>query len=267
MTTITICQRKGGNGKSTSALNLAHAFARRGLRVLVIDLDDQKNTTSAIAHGGREPVTVDRLLVDPDVTITDAAMATGWAGVSLIPASGNLSGAIRELDAEVGSHLVLREKLGSGNPASGLFDLCLIDTSPSLNILVVNALCASRYAFIPLSSRYFSLQGLGQTLESVRKVSSRLNPELTVLACAFVIHDRRSSLAREVVEKAKEEYPALVCDTTVGVNIRIEEAQVVQKSIFDYASDDRGAAQYEALAAELLARLEGGGGGHGKEDA
>ncbi|HKM22255.1 MAG TPA: AAA family ATPase, partial [Lachnospiraceae bacterium] len=92
MTTITICQRKGGNGKSTSALNLAHAFARRSFRVLLIDFDDQKNTTSAIAHGGREPVTVDRLLVDPDVTITDAAMATGWAGVSLIPASGNLSG-------------------------------------------------------------------------------------------------------------------------------------------------------------------------------
>lgn len=267
MTTITICQRKGGNGKSTSALNLAHAFARRGLRVLLIDLDDQKNTTSAIAHGGREPVTVDRLLVDPDVPLADAAMATGWDGVSLIPASGNLSGAIRELDAEVGSHLVLREKLGSGNPETDRFDLCLIDTSPSLNILVVNALCASRYAFIPLSSRYFSLQGLGQTLESVRKVSSRLNPELSVLACAFVIHDRRSSLAREVVEKAREEYPALVCDTTVGVNIRIEEAQVVQKSIFDYAPDDRGAAQYESLAAELLGRLEGGGGGHGKEDA
>jgi len=264
MTTITICQRKGGNGKSTSALNLAHAFARRGLRVLLIDLDDQKNTTSAIAHGGRDPVTVDRLLVDPEIPLVEAAMATGWEGVSLIPASGNLSGAIRELDAEVGSHLVLREKLTS---ASGLFDLCLIDTSPSLNILVVNALCASRYAFIPLSSRYFSLQGLGQTLESVRKVSSRLNPELAVLACAFVIHDRRSSLAREVVEKAKEEYPALVCDTTVGVNIRIEEAQVVQKSIFDYAPDDRGAAQYESLAAELLARLEGGGGGNGKEDA
>lgn len=264
MTTITICQRKGGNGKSTSALNLAHAFARRGLRVLLIDLDDQKNTTSAIAHGGRDPVTVDRLLVDPEVTLAEATMATGWDGVSLIPASGNLSGAIRELDAEVGSHLVLREKLTS---ASSLFDICLIDTSPSLNILVVNALCASRYAFIPLSSRYFSLQGLGQTLESVRKVSSRLNPELSVLACAFVIHDRRSSLAREVVEKAKEEYPALVCETTVGVNIRIEEAQVVKKSIFDYASGDRGAAQYEALAAELLARLEGGGGGNGKEDA
>lgn len=272
MTTITICQRKGGNGKSTSALNLAHAFARRGLRVLVIDLDDQKNTTSAIAHGGRDPVTVDRLLVDPEIPLADAAMTTGWEGVSLIPASGNLSGAIRELDAEVGSHLVLREKLGSGelssgNPSSGNFDLCLIDTSPSLNILVVNALCASRYAFIPLSSRYFSLQGLGQTLESVRKVSSRLNPALSVLACAFVIHDRRSSLAREVVEKAKEEYPALVCDTTVGVNIRIEEAQVVQKSIFDYAPDDRGAAQYESLAAELLGRLDGRGGGHGKEDA
>jgi len=252
MTTITVCQRKGGNGKSTSALNLAHAFALSGLRVLLIDLDDQKNTTSAIAHQGENAATVDRLLIDDAVTINDAAVATTWDGVSLVAASSNLSGAIRELDAEVGSHLVLREKIAA---AADLFDVCLIDTSPSLNILVVNALCASQHAFIPLSSRYFSLQGLGQTLESTRKVTNRLNQDLSVLGVAFVIHDGRSSLAREVVEKAKTEYPDLVCGTTVGVNIRIEEAQVVRQSIFDYAPFDRGAEQYRALADELLSRL------------
>lgn len=252
MKTITICQRKGGNGKSTSALNLAHAFALSGLRVLLIDLDDQKNTTSAIAHQGENAATVDRLLIEDEVAIDDAAIATAWAGVSLVAASSNLSGAIRELDADVGSHLVLREKLAA---ASDRFDVCLIDTSPSLNILVVNALCASDHAFIPLSSRYFSLQGLGQTLESTRKVTKRLNPALSVLGFAFVIHDGRSGLAREVVEKAQAEYPDLVCRTTVGVNIRIEEAQVMRQSIFDYAPADRGAGQYRALADEILARL------------
>ena len=252
MTTITIGQRKGGNGKSTSALNLAHAFAMEGKRVLLIDLDDQKNSTSAIEAA--VPIhTVEDLLLRAEVDVSAAAVSTAWEGVSLIAASSSLSGAIRELDGEVGSHLVLKEKLA----LPSAFDLCLIDTSPSLNILVVNALCASRYLFIPLSSKYFSLQGLGQTLEAFTKVKSRLNPELSILALAFVIHDGRSALAREVIEKARSEYPELVCRSTIGQNIKIEEAQVKRQSIFTYASEDRGSAQYRELAAELLSRIEG----------
>jgi chromosome partitioning protein len=252
MTTITIGQRKGGNGKSTSALNLAAAFAMRGKRVLLVDLDDQKNSTSAI-EAAAPSHTVEDLLVRPEVTVAEAAVRTAWDGVSLIAASSGLSGTIRELDGEVGSHLALREKLAAVTD----FDICLIDTSPSLNILVVNALCASRYLFIPLSSKYFSLQGLGQTLEAFAKVKARLNPELGILGMAFVLHDARSSLSREVVQKARDEYPELVCDAMVGQNIRIEEAQVKRQSIFTYAPEDRGSAQYRALAAELLDRMEG----------
>jgi chromosome partitioning protein len=252
MTTITIGQRKGGNGKSTSALNLAHAFALAGKRVLLVDLDDQKNSTSAIETAAPPLFTVEDLLLKDDVSVACAAAATTWEGVSLIPASGSLSGAIRELDGEVGSHLALAEKLAQ---ATG-FDLCLIDTSPSLNILVVNALCASRYLFIPLSSKYFSLQGLGQTLEAFRKVKTRLNAELSILGMAFVIHDGRSVLAREVVAKAQETYPDLLCTASVGQNIKVEEAQVRRRSIFAYAPDDRGSVQYRALADELYSRME-----------
>ena len=259
MTTITIGQRKGGNGKSTSALNLAEAFAEAGKRVLLIDLDDQKNSTSAIEVSEQPRFTVEDLLVRPDVSVAAAAVSTAWEGVSLIGASASLSGTIRELDGEVGSHLALREKLAAASSATADagFDLCLIDTSPSLNILVVNALCASRYLFIPLSSKYFSLQGLGQTLEAFAKVKSRLNAELEILALAFVLHDSRSSLAREVVQKACGEYPELVCQSMVGQNIKIEEAQVMRRSILSYASEDRGSAQYRSLAAELLGRMAG----------
>ena len=252
MTTITIGQRKGGNGKSTSALNLAHAFALTGKRVLLIDMDDQKNSTSAIETATPPTKTIEDLLLDPAVSVAAVAVATTWPGVWLVAASANLSGTIRELDSEVGSHLVLKEKLTA---AAGDFDLCLIDTSPSLNILVVNALCASRWLFVPLSSKYFSLQGLGQTLEAFKKVQGRLNPELEILALAFVIHDRRSGLARDVVAKAKTEYPDQVCDTLVGQNIKIEEAQVLRQSILGYAPEDRGAEQYRALAAELFERM------------
>jgi len=252
MTTITVCQRKGGNGKSTSAISLAHAFALMGKRVLLVDLDDQKNSTSAIPVLTDEGATVEDLLSDGAMTVSTAARATSWPGVFLVASSSRLSGVIRELDAEPGGHLVLGEKL-AGAP----FDICLIDTSPSLNILVVNALCASRYAFIPLSSRYFSLQGLCQTLEAIAKITGRLNASLSVLALAFVIHDGRSGLAREVVAKAREAYPALVCQSLVGQNIKIEEAQVLRKSIFDYAPGDRGATQYRALALELLEKMGG----------
>lgn len=253
MTTITIGQRKGGNGKSTSALNLAHAFAERGKRVLLIDLDDQKNSTSAIEKAATASYTVEDLLLRPEVSVADAAVRTTWDGVSLVSASGSLSGAIRELDGEVGGHLILREKLSVLND----YDLCLIDTSPSLNILVVNALCSSQYLFIPMSSKYFSLQGLGQTLEAFAKVKARLNAGLGILALAFVIHDGRSALAREVVEKARGEYPDLVCGTVIGQNIKIEEAQVLRRSILSYAPEDRGSVQYRALADELLARAGG----------
>jgi len=251
MTVITIGQRKGGNGKSTSALNLAHAFALGGKRVLLVDMDDQKNSTSAIEVVQPPVKTIEDLLLDPAVTVSAVAVATTWPGVWLVAASANLSGTIRELDGEVGSHLVLKEKLAAATD----FDLVLIDTSPSLNILVVNALCASRWLFVPLSSKYFSLQGLGQTLEAFKKVQGRLNPELEILALAFVIHDRRSSLARDVVEKALSAYPALVCDTLVGQNIKIEEAQVLRQSILGYAPEDRGAEQYRSLAAELTERM------------
>lgn len=251
MKIITIGQRKGGNGKSTSALNLAHALAMRGQRVLLIDLDDQKNTSSAIEVRTPPTKTVEDLLLDPTVDVAQAAVETTWEGVWLVASSSSLSGTIRELDGEVGSHLVLKEKLDA---AAG-FDICLIDTSPSLNILVVNALCASAHLLIPLSSKYFSLQGLGQTLEAFQKVKGRLNPGLRVLGLAFVIHDQRSKLAGEVVAKAREQYPELVCTAVIGQNIKIEEAQVLRRSILAYAPEDRGARQYRALAEELAERL------------
>ena len=252
MRIITIGQRKGGNGKTTSALNLAHAFAELGAKVLLIDLDDQKNGTSAIGTIGQPSKTVEDLLLDPAVAVADAAVTTTWPGVSLVASSSNLSGAIRELDGEVGSHLVLGEKLRACTD----YNMVFIDTSPSLNILVVNALCASDWLLVPLSSKYFSLQGLEQTLEAFRKTQKRLNPSLGLLGLAFVIHDRRSSLALEVMEKARSAYPELVCQAWVGQNIKIKEAQVARQSILGYAPADRGATQYRELALELAKRMK-----------
>jgi len=249
MKVVTVIQRKGGNGKSTATANLAHAFAAFfGKRVLVIDADDQRNTSSTIPT--RRPIakTVESLLVEDETWVEDVAERTLWEGVDLIAGDAGLSSAIAELEG----HMLLRPKLQA---AEG-YDLCLIDTSPSLNIVTVNAMCASDGLFIPLVSSYFSLQGLAQTMDSYRKIRNTLNHELEVYGIAFVHHFRRTRLAGEVREKVKEQFPELLCETVITQNVAIELAQVRRQSIFSYAPNDRGAVQYRALAGELAIRMK-----------
>ena len=150
---ITIGQRKGGVGKSTATLNLACVFAELGYKVLIIDLDDQQNTTRSISAIVESNKTIEDLLLKEDASLGEVAVKTGWENVFILPSSSNLSGVVKHLDGELGGHLILKEKLSQDNA----FDFVLIDTSPSLNILVINALCASHYLFIPLSSKYFSI--------------------------------------------------------------------------------------------------------------
>ena len=251
MRVVTICQRKGGNGKSTAACNLAAAFAERGQRVLLIDTDDQRNTTSTVPTKRPIVYTVENLLFDQYTTLEEAAEETLWEGVDLISGSRNLSASAARLDGMAESHKRLLMKLLS----SKKYDISIIDTSPSLNMLTVNAMCASHGIFIPLSSNYYSLEGLAQTLEAYGKVCEGLRKDLKLYGAAFVIHDGRTRLANEVREKVKEQYPDLLCETVIGRNIKIEEAQAVKQAILSYASEDRGAVQYRELASELSKRM------------
>ena len=251
---ITFLQRKGGAGKSTAALNLAHVLAIIGYRILLIDIDDQQNTSNSISKYIQADLTVADLLLKDDIRVADVAVQTKWENVWIIPASPNLSGALKHLDSEVGGHLVLKEKLQA---ASG-YDICLLDNSPSLNILNISSLCASSHLFIPLSSKYFSLQGLGQTITAYNKVKKRLNPDLELLGMAFVIHDQRTTLGNEIVDRVKKQYPSLLFNTIIGTNIRIEEAQVKKQSIITYSPSDRGSEQYRQLGIEIIDRLNAG---------
>ncbi|MCK4796574.1 MAG: ParA family protein, partial [Spirochaetes bacterium] len=256
---ITISQRKGGVGKSTSTINLAHVLAEEGYKVLIIDLDDQQNTTRSISTSLKAGTSgilsagknIEDLLLKNDVTLKDVAIETEWENVYILPSSSNLSGVVKHLDGELGGHLILKEKLRD----SKNFNFIILDTSPSLNILVINALCASDYMFIPLSSKYFSMQGLKQTLGSFKKVTSRLNADLKLLGIAFVNHDKRNVLANEIVRQVEDKYTELLFKTIIGINIKIEEAQVKKQSIINYAPEDRGSAQYRDLGIEIVGRI------------
>ena len=254
MKIICTIQRKGGNGKSTASLNLAAAFASHGNRVLLVDTDDQKNTTSAIPT--KRPIikTVESLLLEEEAEIEDVAEPTCWEGIDLVAGSLGLSSAVACLDDLSDGHLALRNKLQAAK-YSGRYNVCIIDTSPSLNMLTINAMCASDGIFVPLTSNYFSLEGLAQTLDAYAKVKENLNRGLRFFGTAFVIHDGRSRLACEALEKVKKQYPGLLYKTVISRNIKIEEAQVKKQSIFSYAPNDRGAAQYRALARELTERM------------
>jgi len=251
-TIVTITQRKGGVGKTTATLNIAFVLASMGYKVLIVDLDDQQNTSRSVSSLVESTKTIEDLLLK-DLTLKDVVVQTDWQNVYILSASSNLSGVVKYLDGEVGGHLILKEKLVKDNE----FDFVLIDTSPSLNILVINALCASQFMFIPLSSKYLSLQGLSQTIESFKKVTDRLNPDLKLLGIGFVQHDKRNVLANEVLEQVKEAFPNDLFKTLIGINIKIEEAQVKKQSILSYAPNDRGAEQYRELGKELLARIQG----------
>jgi len=249
---ITTCNRKGGMCKSTSSLNIACTLAERGYKVLLVDLDDQQNTTKSISGIVKNnDKTIEDLLLKDDVVLLDVICETAWEGVWILPASNSLSSVVKELDTAIGGYLVLKEKLTT----SGNFDFIIMDTSPSLNVLVVSALCASKYIFIPMASHFYGMQGLNQTIEAFKKVKEKLNNELNILGIAFVNHDKRSALACEVVESVKKKYGSFVFENIVGVNVRIEEAQVNKQSIITYLPNDRGSEQYRKLVTELVNRI------------
>jgi len=251
MNVVTICQRKGGNGKSTAVINLAYAYARLyGHKVLVIDADDQRNTTSTIPTKRPVTKTLESLLLEHGAAVEDVAEPTAWHNIDIVAGNPGLSSAASALDSLPDGHDTLRCKIRGSE-----YDLCLIDTSPSLNMLTINAMCASDGLIIPLSSNYFSLQGLAQTMDAYRKLRSDVRKNLQLFGIAFVIHDGRTRLANEVHEKVQEQYPDVLCETVISRNIKIEEAQVCKQSIFTYAPKDRGVLQYRLLAEELAIRM------------
>ncbi len=258
MTVITICQKKGGNGKSTSCQNLSWEFARLGSKVLVIDLDEQGNTSS-VMRIEEQSVTIDEVLAEGGLNRRPLKRLSRWEMMDFLGTRGGLTGVARELDGETGGHQILKERLREiAEGIEGIdepYNYCFIDTSPSMNILTLNALCASDYVFIPLSSKYFSMEGLEQTMESIGKVQKRLNEGLKVLGMGFVIHDGRSVFAREMIELVREKYGELVCKTVINQNIKIEIAQYLNQTIQRYDRNNRGAIQYGEMAWELYERL------------
>lgn len=251
MRTIAVANQKGGCGKTTTAVNLSAALAHSGKRVLMIDLDAQGHATLGIGHDPESfEKTIYDAITDPYVSLESIVVGTDTEGLFLAPSNILLSGAEPELAGRYARERLLGQEIERLN---GGYDYCVIDCSPSLSLLTLNALVASTDVIIPVQTHYYALEGLRQLLETIGVVRERFNSELRILGVLMTFFESRTLLSREVHRQTKEYFGDLVFDTIIHRGVRLAEAPSAGESILTYDRQSKGAKEYIALAEEITA--------------
>jgi chromosome partitioning protein len=243
MRKIALVNQKGGVGKTTTAVNLSAALARLDRRVLLIDFDPQANATVSLGVPPHQQKSTSYALLTgapPDpVRLSDR--------LHLVPSNIELAGAEMELASEIGRETVLRNALAG---LSG-YDFVILDCSPSLGLLSVNALTFVDEVMIPLQCEFLALHGISLLLRTIELVKKRLNPALEITGVIACMYDARKGLARETVQEIENYFKDKVFRSRIRTNVRLAEAPSHGKSIFDYAPESYGAEDYMALAREV----------------
>jgi chromosome partitioning protein len=248
---ISLCNQKGGVGKTTSTINLGAALTEFGRRVLLVDFDPQ----GALSVGlGVQPhqleLTTYNLLMERSVGIEEVLLKTNVPGMDLLPSNIDLSAAEVQLVNEVAREQTLARALA---PVLGDYDYVLIDCQPSLGLLTVNALSASDGVIIPLECEFFSLRGVALLIDTIDKVQQRLNPKLSLQGILATMYDGRTLHGREVYSRVLEAFGDRVFDTVINRTVRFPETTVAGEPITTWAPTSTGAIAYRELAMEVLA--------------
>jgi chromosome partitioning protein len=253
MRRIAVINQKGGVGKTTSTVNLGAALARHGQRVLICDLDPQCNLTVHldVDPSGGQPSVYE--LLHGKATLADVVRPTRQPGLEMVAASVDLAGVELELVNTVGRETLLRDAFEATTAADRRrWDYVLMDCPPSLGLLALNALVACDEVFVPLQAEFFALQGLGKLLEVVDLVHRRLNPGLRISGMVSCRHDGSTNLGRQVLADIEKHFGEVLLQTVIRRNVKLAEAPSHGKTIFEYDAESRGAADYMALAREVL---------------
>ncbi|QQG45764.1 MAG: ParA family protein [Candidatus Sungiibacteriota bacterium] len=250
---ISLCNQKGGVGKSTTVQNLAVFLAALGKRVLVVDIDPQANTTSGFGINPRKlDKNIYHVLIGKN-PIDTVIKKTGVLSVDIIPSASALAGAAIELIDMRHREYRLKEVL---EPLRRKYDFIVIDSPPSLGLLTINALTAAQKTIIPVQCEYYALEGLADLLHTIQLVNTNLKTKIAIMGALLTMYDRKSRLHRAVAKEIRRKFPGYVFEAVIPRNVSLAEAPSFGKTILHYEPYSHGAKAYRQLAEEVL-RLEG----------
>jgi len=251
---IAITNQKGGVGKTTTSINVAAAMALMGKKVLLVDMDPQAHSTiSTVNNPERYAKSLFDILMSKTEKLDDIIVKSNIPGLDMAITKISMAKLEPALAGEFDGHFRLKDVI---EPIKARYGYIIIDTPPTLGLITLNALVAANYILIPIQSSYLCLEGTDDLLETIEKVKRIANPHLKVLGVLVTLYDKRTNLAKDVVERIRRVFGDKLFKTFISKSVKLEESPAYKESIFTYAPNSIGAEQYRKVAEEILHRAK-----------